>query len=195
MGKAARVDKYAAILEGALRTFAAHGFHKSQVSKIAKAAGVADGTIYLYFRRKEDILIALFREKLGALVEKLRRELGGADDARACLARLVALHYAELERDVDLAYVTQIELRQSSLELRREIGEALRPYVALIEEVLARGVAQGVFRADLDLKLARQLVFGAMDEAVTSWLVSGRKYSLGSMAEGTASFFARGLGA
>jgi len=190
-----RSDKYAAILQGALRAFAAHGFHKTQVSKIAKAAGVADGTIYLYFRRKEDILIALFREKLGQLVAKFRLEADEAADARDSLRRLVEFHYGELEKDVDLAYVTQIELRQSSLELRKEIGASIKPYISLIEDILARGVAQGVFRPDLDVKLARLLVFGAMDETVTSWLISGRKYRLSAMADGTAAFFAKGLGA
>ncbi len=66
-------DKYYAILEGAMKVFAENGFHKSQVSRIAKEAGVADGTIYLYFKKKEDILTSLFQEKLGELVEKFNQ--------------------------------------------------------------------------------------------------------------------------
>ncbi|WP_309120728.1 TetR/AcrR family transcriptional regulator [Paenibacillus sp.] len=186
-------DKYSSILQGALRTFAEHGFHKSQVSKIAKAAGVADGTIYLYFKGKEHILIALFREKLGELVGKFRESLDENADPFDSLRKLCEIHYGELEQDVDFAVVTQLELRQSSLELRREIGDSFKPYIVLIEDILRRGVESGAFRADLDVKLTRLLVFGAMDEVVTSWLISGRKYSLRAQAKGTADFILRGL--
>ena len=187
-------DKYRQILDGALKTFAEYGFHRAQVSKIAKAAGVASGTIYLYFKRKEDILICLFREKLGELVCKFQADLEATTDARDALRRLCELHYAELERNVDLAYVTQIELRQHSLELRKEIGSAFKPYIELIEHLLQQGIKQQVFRPDLNVKLVRQLLFGAMDEAVTSWLISGRKYSLVHQADGTVDFMIHGIG-
>ncbi|MCI3922772.1 TetR family transcriptional regulator [Paenibacillus sp. TRM 82003] len=186
-------EKYYSILQGALRTFAEHGFHKSQVSKIAKAAGVADGTIYLYFKRKEDLLIELFREKLGELVAKFHDSIDEDADPRESLRKVCEIHYGELERDVDFAYVTQIELRQSDLELRKEIGASFKPYIVLIEDILRRGVERGVFRADLDVKLTRLLVFGAMDEVVTSWLISGRKYSLAAQVDGTVTFLVRGL--
>ncbi|WP_274364159.1 TetR/AcrR family transcriptional regulator [Paenibacillus thermotolerans] len=186
-------DKYYAILSGALQTFAEHGFHKTQVSRIAKAAGVADGTIYLYFKRKEDILIELFREKLGELVGKFHATIDGHADAAESLRKVVEIHFGELEKDVNFAYVTQIELRQSDLELRREIGACFKPYIVLIEHILRRGIEQGRFRSDLDPKLTRLLVFGGMDEVVTSWLISGRKISLSSQVDGTVSFFLQGL--
>lgn len=186
-------DKYKLILEGALQAFAEHGFHGAQVSKIARAAGVADGTIYLYFKRKEDILISLFREKLGELVDKFHASIGQTTDAREALRKVCEIHYGELERNVNLAYVTQIELRQSSIELRKEIGKAFKPYIKLIEELLVRGMEQNVFRADLNVKLVRLLIFGAMDEVVTSWLISGRKYSLAAQVDGTMSFLLKGI--
>lgn len=187
-------EKYAAILEGALKVFAEHGFHRSQVSKIARAAGVADGTIYLYFKRKEDILINLFREKLGELIDKFISSTKEVTDVREALRRVCYIHYSELEMNADLAYVTQIELRQSDLELRKEIGEAFKPYIKLIEDLLVKGIDQRVFRPDLDVKLTRLLLFGAMDEVVTSWLISGRKYSLVSQVDGTLKFFLQGIG-
>lgn len=186
-------EKYEMILEGALKVFAEHGFHRSQVSKIAKAAGVADGTIYLYFKRKEDILICLFREKLGQLVEKFNNSIEGTTDAKEALSKVCEIHYTELEQNVDLAYVTQIELRQSSMELRKEIGIAFKPYIMLIEDLLLRGIAQKQFKAELDVKLVRLLLFGAMDEVVTSWLISGRKYSLSAQVKGTVDFFFNGI--
>ncbi|ANE48998.1 TetR family transcriptional regulator [Paenibacillus swuensis] len=188
-----KTEKYQMILEGALKVFAEHGFHKSQVSKIAKAAGVADGTIYLYFKRKEDLLICLFREKLGELVQKFEDSVRDIDDVKEALHKVCEIHYTELENNVDLAHVTQIELRQSSMELRREIGMAFKPYIVLIENLLVKGVQQGVFKPDLDVKLVRLLLFGAMDEVVTSWLISGRKYSLAGQVNGTIDFFLKGI--
>lgn len=186
-------EKYHLILQGALKVFAENGYHRSQVSKIAKAAGVADGTIYLYFKRKEDILIRLFQEKLGELVGKFHENVEGTTDAVEALRTVCSIHFSELESNPELAYVTQIELRQSDLELRKEIGSALKPYIVLIENILEQGIKERKFRSDLNVKLVRNLIFGAMDEAVTSWLISGRKYSLSDQADETLSFFLNGV--
>lgn len=186
-------EKYHLILQGALKVFAENGYHRSQVSKIAKAAGVADGTIYLYFKRKEDILIRLFQEKLGELVGKFHASVEGTTDAVEALRTVCSIHFSELESNPELAYVTQIELRQSDLELRKEIGSALKPYIVLIENILEQGIKEQKFRSDLNVKLVRNLIFGAMDEAVTSWLISGRKYSLSDQADETLSFFLNGV--
>ncbi|MCM3782622.1 TetR family transcriptional regulator [Neobacillus mesonae] len=188
-----KTEKYELILQGALKVFAENGYHRSQVSKIAKAAGVADGTIYLYFKRKEDILIHLFQEKLGELVGKFHESVAGTSDSIQALRTVCLIHFTELEQNPELAYVTQIELRQSDIELRKEIGKSLKPYIELIENILKEGIRQGQFRENLNLKLVRNLIFGSMDEAVTSWLISGRKYSLRDQVEDTLSFFLHGV--
>lgn len=188
-----KINKYDLILDAAVKVFADTGYYGSQVSRIAREAGVADGTIYLYFKNKEDILISLFRERLGELVGKFRESVEESANAGEALRKICEIHYTELERNPELAYVTQIELRQSSLELRKAIGQAVKPYIVLIESVLAKGIEEGTFRGDLDVKLNRLLIFGAMDEVVTSWLISGRKYSLAAQIEGTVAFFLRAL--
>ncbi|NOJ73880.1 TetR/AcrR family transcriptional regulator [Paenibacillus alvei] len=186
-------EKYSQILEAAVKVFAEHGFHRSQVSKIAKTAGVADGTIYLYFKRKEDILISLFREKLGEMIAKFHASLETTTGAKDALRNVCQIHFTVLENNPDLAFVTQIELRQSSLELRKEIGKIIKPYVVLIERIIKQGIEEKVFRDDLDVKLTRLLIFGSMDEVVTSWLISGQKYSLVGQLDGTITFFLKGL--
>lgn len=188
-----KTEKYHLILQGALKVFAENGYHRSQVSKIAKAAGVADGTIYLYFKRKEDILIHLFQEKLGELVGKFHESVAGTTDACEALRMVCTIHYTELEKNPELAYVTQIEMRQSDLELRKEIGITLKPYIELIENIVQQGIANGQFRADLNVKLVRNLIFGSMDEVVTSWLLSGQKYSLRDQVDETLQFFIHGV--
>ncbi|SDT50131.1 transcriptional regulator, TetR family [Paenibacillaceae bacterium GAS479] len=186
-------EKYFLILDAALKVIAENGFHGSQVSKIAKEAGVADGTIYLYFKKKEDILISLFQEKLGDLVERFNARIRETATAEEALRAVCEIHFSALENDVNLAYVTQIELRQSSLELRKAIGLSVKPYIELIEHILEKGVREGSFRQDLDIKLTRLLIFGGMDEAVTSWLISGMKYSLTAQVDKSLDFFLRGL--
>src|SRR4051794_14081424 len=73
--------KYMQIIDAAVVVIAEHGYHQAQVSKIAKQAGVADGTIYLYFKNKEDILISLFEEKMGTYIEKIEAMMAGKGTA------------------------------------------------------------------------------------------------------------------
>ncbi|RCX16976.1 TetR/AcrR family transcriptional regulator [Fontibacillus phaseoli] len=186
-------EKFEMILDAAEKVIAENGFHGSQVSKIAKEAGVADGTIYLYFKKKEDILISLFEDRLGKLVALFNASMLESGTAAEALYKVCEIHFTQLEQNVNLAYVTQIELRQSSLELRKAIGLSVKPYIQLIEHILKRGIEEQSFRSDLDTKLTRQLIFGAMDEVVTSWLISGRKYSLSAQVDRTVDFFLRGL--
>lgn len=188
-----KMDKFERIIGAAVKVFAETGFHGSQVSKIAREAGVADGTIYLYFKSKEDILVSLFRERLGELIGKLKESVADSATAADAIRKICELHYTELEKNPNLAYVTQIELRQSSLELRKSIGQAVKPYIQLIETVLIQGMEEGTFRKELDVKLTRLLIFGAMDEAVTSWLISGRKYSLSAQVDKSVEFFLMAL--
>ncbi|WP_373230034.1 TetR/AcrR family transcriptional regulator [Cohnella sp.] len=186
-------DKFERIIDAAVKVFAKTGYHGSQVSKIAREAGVADGTIYLYFKSKEDILVSLFRVRLGELVAKFKASVESSTTADGAIRKICELHFTELERSPELAYVTQIELRQSSFELRKAIGQALKPYIQLIEEVLVQGIEEGIFRQGLDVKLARLLIFGGIDEVVTSWLISGRKYSLSAQIDNTVEFYLRAL--
>lgn len=186
-------EKYELILGAALKVIAENGFHGSQISKIAKEAGIADGTVYLYFKNKEDILISLFQQRLGALVRTFNSSIRETNSAEEALRKICEIHFTELEQNVDLAYVTQIELRQSSFELRKAIGLSFKPYIKLIEHILEQGVQEKTFRPDLDIKLTRLLVFGGMDEVVTSWLISGRKYSLSAQVDKTVEFFLKGL--
>ncbi|GAA0134356.1 fatty acid metabolism transcriptional regulator FadR [Paenibacillus sp. YSY-4.3] len=186
-------EKFEMILDAAQKVIAENGFHGSQVSKIAKEAGVADGTIYLYFKKKEDILISLFEDRLGKLVERFNSSIKNTDTAEQALRKVCEIHFTELENNVDLAYVTQIELRQSSIELRKAIGLSVKPYIQLIEHIVQKGINEKSFRPELDPKLTRHLIFGAMDEVVTSWLISGRKYSLSAQVDKTVEFFLKAL--
>ncbi|PLT32434.1 TetR/AcrR family transcriptional regulator [Bacillus sp. V5-8f] len=175
--------KYKQIIDAAVIAIAENGYHQAQVSKIAKQAGVADGTIYLYFKNKEDILISLFHEKMGSLVEQIEEEIKGKPNAAEKLLVLIKKHFQILSEDRHLAIVTQLELRQSNKELRLRINEVLRGYLQLVDQIIDEGKASGEFNPELNNRLARQMIFGTIDETATTWVMNDQKYSLTSLAE------------
>lgn len=187
--------KYKQIIDAAVIVIAENGYHHAQVSKIAKQAGVADGTIYLYFKNKEDILISLFQEKMGLFVEKIRQEIAGKSTAKEKLLTLIEKHFSMLAVDQHLAIVTQLELRQSNLELRLKINEVLKDYLQVVDDILIAGKESGELLHDLDVRLARQMVFGTIDETVTTWVMNDQKYDLTSIAPKIHHLLIKGFGA
>jgi len=175
--------KFKQIIEAAVVVIAENGYHQAQVSKIAKQAGVADGTIYLYFKNKEDILISLFREKMGSFVEKIQKEIEGISSLSEKLYVMIEKHFQLLAADRHLAIVTQLELRQSNKEIRQRINGVLKEYLKVVESILVEGIKKGEFRKDLDIRLARQMVFGTIDETVTTWVMNEQKYDLVALAK------------
>ncbi len=182
------------IIDAAVIVIAENGYHQAQVSKIAKAAGVADGTIYLYFKNKEDILVSLFEEKMGSFVERLEEEIKEVPNAADKLLHLVKLHFENLASDRYLAIVTQLELRQSNKELRYRINDVLKGYLAVIDHIVNTGMESGEFRPNLDVRLARQMIFGTIDETITSWVMNDQKYSLTQLVEPVHQLLIHGCG-
>ncbi len=185
--------KYQQIIEAAVKVIAKNGYHGSQVSKIAKEAGVADGTIYLYFKNKEDVLVSVFKEKMGQFIEQIAKATAAQPDAERKLKVLIDMHFSQLEQNPDMAIVTQLELRQSDLSLRMQINNVLKAYLNVIDKVIAEGIEEKRFRDDINPTLIRQMIFGTLDEVVTSWVMNDRKYDLTSQAEAVHDFLINGL--
>ena len=186
-------EKPQQIIEAAIRVFARSGYYNSRVSDIAREAGIASGTIYLYFKTKDEILVTLFREKMAAFVGQLRAAIAREPDAVAKIRRLVALHFEVLERNPALAEVVQVELRQGHKFFRGASAHEVSQYFALIGSVLQEGIAAGRFRSDLPVKVATKVLFGAMDQVATSWVLGKRAYRLGDTAEAVATIFLKGV--
>ncbi|HZG81009.1 MAG TPA: TetR/AcrR family transcriptional regulator [Brevibacillus sp.] len=186
-------EKYQAIIDAAVRVIARQGYHNAQVSKIAKEAKVADGTIYLYFENKDDILISLFNEKMGNFIETCRERISEATSAEQKLFVLVHAHFSQLSQDHELAMVTQIELRQSNPIISEGIGNVMKQYFTLIDEVIREGMESGMFRPDLDVRLARKMIFGTLDEVTTAWVMKQCKYDLVSYVHPIHNLFLHGL--
>jgi TetR/AcrR family fatty acid metabolism transcriptional regulator len=188
-------DKPQQIIEAAVRVFARKGYYNSRVSDIAREAGIAAGTIYLYFKTKDDILVTLFRDKMAEFVDALRKAIANETDAASKVRRLVSLHFRLLEEDPDLAEVLQVELRQGQKFFRGASGQEIGAYFALIGSVLEEGVGEGRFRSSLSVKVATKMLFGAMDQMATSWVLGKRGYRLADTADVVADIFLQGIAA
>ncbi|MED1821068.1 TetR family transcriptional regulator [Bacillus subtilis] len=185
--------KYMQIIDAAVEVIAENGYHQSQVSKIAKQAGVADGTIYLYFKNKEDILISLFKEKMGQFIERMEEDIKEKATAKEKLALVISKHFSLLAGDHNLAIVTQLELRQSNLELRQKINEILKGYLNILDGILTEGIQSGEIKEGLDVRLARQMIFGTIDETVTTWVMNDQKYDLAALSDSVLELLVSGI--
>ncbi|OGK86353.1 MAG: hypothetical protein A2X52_08295 [Candidatus Rokubacteria bacterium GWC2_70_16] len=188
-------DKPQQIIDAAVRVFARKGYYNARVSDVAKEAGIAAGTIYLYFKTKDDILVTLFREKMAQFVATLRKSIADEPDAVAKLRRLIFLHFQLLEQHPELAEVVQVEQRQGQKFFRGASAHEISSYFTLIGSVLEEGVAEGRFRPGLPVKTATKALFGAMDQMATSWVLGKRGYRLADTAEALADIFLRGVAA
>jgi TetR/AcrR family fatty acid metabolism transcriptional regulator len=186
-------DKPQQIIDAAIRVFARDGYYNSRVSDIAREAGMASGTIYLYFRTKDDILITLFRENMAHWLADLRKAIAPEPDAVGKLRRIVSMHFALLEEHPDLAEVVQVELRQGQKFLRGAAAQEITSYFALIGSVLEEGITVGQIRGDLPVKVATKMLFGAMDQMATSWVLGKRGYRLTDTAAAVADIFLKGV--
>ncbi len=189
-----RTDRRDALLRAAIDTFAARGFFNAQVADVARAAGVAAGTVYLYFRSKDDLLISIFERTMKEAIADGRQSVGALTDPVERLQEIARLHLGRLGRDRALAVVFQVELRQSTKFMERFSSTHLREYLGIIRNVIADGQEQGVFRSTISPTLAAKLFFGALDEMATNWILSRRKYSLAVEADAIVDLFVGGLG-
>ena len=189
-----KIDKRDALLRAAIETFAARGFFNAQGADVARTAGVAAGTVYLYFRGKDDLLISIFEKTMKEAIAAGRESIARHTDPLAQLRTIARLHLDRMSRDRDLAIVFQVELRQSTKFMERFSATHLREYLGIIRDIVARGQSDGVFRRDLNPTLAAKLLFGMLDEMATNWILSKRRYSLVAEAEAIVDLFVRGAG-
>jgi len=187
------ISKRHRILRAAIDVFAQSGYFNAKVSEIAKAAGVADGTIYLYFDGKEDLLTTIFREHTRSYLQSLERDMAPVRRAEDRIRIAIRHHLETLGRDRSLAIVAQVELRHSlkfmSLLSHQEVGD----YLGILRNVVEQGQSDGTFRRNLHPQLVAKAIFGVLDEMVTSWVLSEKEYALGDQAEQVADLILNGL--
>ena len=168
------------ILDAAIKVFAAEGFYNAKVSQIAHQAGVADGTIYLYFKSKDDLLINLFEDRMERVNANLREAIETESTAVARLKRIVKLHLELVEQNRDMAEVISVELRQSSKFIREYSNPKFAEFLRTIAGAVVEGQRTGELRTGIDPYVFARALFGALDEIALAWLVKhpGSKASI-----------------
>lgn len=186
-------DKREAILRAAIKTFAGKGFFNSKVADIAKEAGVADGTVYLYFKNKDDILHSVFDRAMDEFIDEGKKELAALDDPKEKLTRIAELHLERLGSDRDMAIVFQVELRGSTKFMQEFSAAGFSEYLNVIQEIITEGQQKGIFRKDLKPIICAKILYGALDEMVTNWILSSNSYPLTPMAQEVLKMFFGGV--
>src|SRR5437763_9222833 len=181
------------ILRAAVDVFAKNGYFNAKVAEIAKAAGVADGTIYLYFDGKEDLLGTIFREHTRNYLASLERDLVNVRRPEDRIRVAIRHHLDALGRDRNLAVVSQVELRHSLKFMSLLSQQEVKDYLNMIRKIVEHGQAEGVFRRNLHPQMVAKSVFGILDEMVTSWILSEKDYALADTADQIADFILTGL--
>ena len=181
-----------AILRAAIDVFADRGYFNAQVADVARVAGVAAGTVYLYFRSKDDLLISIFERSMRDALSEVRASDGGRADPCERLRRFARLHLGGLGRDRNLAIVFQVELRQSTKFMERFSSTLLRDYLGMIRAAIESGQRHKLFRADVKATVAAKMFFGVLDEMATNWILSRRRYSLEADADAVVDLFLNG---
>jgi len=181
-----------ALLRAAIDVFAERGYFNAQVADVARAAGVAAGTVYLYFQNKDHLLVSIFERSMRDGLAEGRAAVAALRDPRERLRRLARGHLARLGNDRNLAVVFQVELRQSTKFMERFSATLLRDYLGLIRAAIADGQQDGTFRSDIKATVAAKMLFGALDEMATNWILSTRRYSLEADADAVVDLFING---
>ncbi|MFH2067609.1 MAG: TetR/AcrR family transcriptional regulator [Pseudomonadota bacterium] len=188
-----KTDKYHKILDAAIKVFAEQGFFRSTISQIAKEAGVADGTIYLYFKNKDDILLQFYSDKTRKIFNKFREAVDKSENSGEKFRNLIRCHLREFQRDRNMAVVYMAEARKGQ-QLDSMLDELTKMYLDVVGEVVEQGQAEGRFRKDLYLSLVKRYILGGVEAVISTWVYAGGKYDLESMADPLVDLFLRGIG-
>jgi TetR/AcrR family fatty acid metabolism transcriptional regulator len=185
--------KYDAILRGAIKVFARNGFFNSKVADVAREAGVADGTVYLYFKNKDDILVSIFNDHMQEALARGRERLASIQDPLEKLKSTVYGHLEVFAGDRDRAVVFQVELRSSSKFMEQFSTTGVTEYIHYISDIIKEGQDKGVFRKELNALLVAKMLFGALDEMVTNWVISKKRSNLVANGDPIIDVFLKGI--
>ncbi len=187
-------EKRDRILKAATQVFAQNGFYNSKISQIAKLANVADGTIYLYFKNKDDILITLFEEEMVKIIKNVRDEIAKEMTFENKVRKFIEKHLNLIDENREMAEVIQIELRQSHKFMKGYNGTKFSEYLNIISAIVIQGQKDGEVRQDVIPGVAKRILFGALDEISSYWVLSkNKKYSLAMSAKMIGDIFIQGI--
>jgi TetR/AcrR family fatty acid metabolism transcriptional regulator len=187
-------NKHSKIISAATKVFAKKGFFTARISDIAKEAKVADGTIYLYFNNKYDILLSVFEEEVGRIVEKTDKLLSDEEDPKKMLEIYTIQHLTAMKKNKNLAEVIQIELRQTNKVIKDYRNNKFSEYIGIIANIIKKGQKIGVYKTDIKPDIAKRVYFGALDEVSRVWNASlETHYTVEEIADQILNMFLAGI--
>jgi TetR/AcrR family fatty acid metabolism transcriptional regulator len=194
MSKKKNSDKYYRIIQAATKIFARKGFYQAKISEIAREAGVADGTIYIYFENKDDILISLFEEEMKVVLDNMVAQISLEKGPVEKLEKFALTHLQLIEQNQSMAEIIQVEVRQSSKFMKEYKNEKFAQYLNLIGDIIREGQEKGVFKNDVVPGVAERAFFGALDEMSRYWVLSTRRqYDIRTAAKQISEYFLYGV--
>jgi len=187
-----KLDKYNKILNSAGAVFAEYGFYKATISQIATQASVADGTLYLYFKNKDDILYQFISFKTTVVFKKMRAAVEKGQTAEEKLRFLIRCHLAEFQNDKNMAIIFQSEVRYLR-DIESQIKDISKMYLDLLSDIIEQGQIEGSIRQDLFVGLVKRFILGAVEGVISTWVSAGGRYDLVSMADPLVDLYLRGV--
>ena len=187
-------EKYIRIIKGAIQVFSQKGFFNSKVSDVAKEAQVADGTIYLYFKNKDDVLLSVFEHSMDHYILQMRAELDKIETSSEKLKKFIFIHLKSVQENPELSQVLQVELRSSTKFMKEYKPHKFFEYLGILEDIIKQGQANEVFKSDISSEILKRAVFGAIDEISLEWILMNRKrYTIEEATEQVSSLILSGL--
>ncbi|MBT8346325.1 MAG: TetR family transcriptional regulator [Desulfofustis sp.] len=188
------VDKHSKIIVSATKVFAKKGFFNARISDIAKEAKVADGTIYLYFNNKFDILISVLEEEIGKIIDQIEKAIEKENDPVKMMTIFIEKHLLAMKQNKNLAEVMHIELRQSDRLVKEYRNTTFKQYIDVISKIIKHGQERGIYRTDILPDIAKRAFFGALDEVSRIWTTPGNvQYSVEETSEQVIALFLNGM--
>jgi TetR/AcrR family transcriptional regulator, fatty acid metabolism regulator protein len=168
-------EKTDLILDAAVKVFADKGYYGARVSDIAQEAGIAYGLVYHYFKNKEDLLISIFRSRWGQFDQAVKKIMEEKDDPRQMIRSIVKFLFRSYKNNPKMIEVMILDVAKSTRFFNGENIKQFTDIFSLISEIVLRGQEQGIFKKDLDAKLAAYCLYGAVERIMLRWILEDKK--------------------
>lgn len=186
-------EKRKNILESATKVFASKGFYNAKIQDVATEAGVAHGTVYLYFKNKDDLLSAIFCEVLGELIEYIRSEVQKEKTAEDKFRRMISLQIDIIEENPDLTKLILIEFPRTGKFLSNSNIDILSKYIDMIADIIDKGIKEGEFNTDIKIDMLATMIYAGIQGLATRWILDEMQYTLKGMEKGVSDLFIEGI--
>jgi len=189
-----KIAKRQTIIQAAIEVFGKKSFRDSSISEIARRAGVAEGSIYQYFKNKEDLFFSIPVEKTREFCGELELHLQGLTGPFNKIRKFIWYYLYFFKTNPEYGRILMLEMRVSRSFVKTKTYSFVRKSTSEILEIIREGQEEGVIRRDANPYVIRQLTLGILEHVVTRWLLKGEKYDLMDSYEDISKLVMDGIG-